>query len=93
MSNTGVASDSVGGNINNSVPNFDNSTDAQGRANTDYGSGGPSAGLGNNVEKDFGEREQKGGVKGVMNKITDKLNPSHTEPVQQVSLFVASCEL
>jgi len=83
MDSTGVASDNVGANVKNSVPDLDNSSGAQDRANTDYGSGGPSAGLGNNVEKDFGEREQKGGVKGAMNKITDKLNPSHTAPVQQ----------
>jgi len=53
-------------------------------ANTGYGSGGgPSAGLGNNVEKDLGEREQKGGIQGITNKIVDKMNPSHTKPAQQ----------
>ena len=58
-------------------------------ANTGYGSGGgPSAGLGDNVEKDLGEREQKGGIKGITNKIVDKMNPSHTQPAQQVSLFI-----
>jgi hypothetical protein len=49
--------------------------------------------VGNNVKKNFGERKEQGGVKGVMNKITDKLNPSHDKPVQQeVSSFLASCE-
>lgn len=88
MSNTGIANDSTGGNISNSAPGFDNSGGAQDRANADYGSGGPSAGLGDNVEKDFGEREQKGGVKGVLNKITDKMNPSHTDPVQQQVSYI-----
>jgi len=80
MSNTGIANDSLGGGVSNSTPDLGNSSGAQDRANADYGSGGPSAGGGNNVEKDYGEREEKGGVKGVMNKITDKMNPSHTEP-------------
>jgi len=86
MSNTGIADNSVGGNVSNSAPNFDNSSTAQAGATTDYGRGGPSAGLGNNVEKDYGERKEQGGVKGVMNKITDKLNPSHDKPVQQEGL-------
>jgi hypothetical protein len=93
MSNTGIADNSVGGNVTNPVKhNSDSSRDAQDRANSDYGSSGPSAGYDNNVEKDFGERKQEGGVKGLMNKITDKMHPSHDQPVQKVSHSFYSSE-
>jgi len=84
MSNTGITKDSIGGNVTNSAPDYsDSSSGAQDRANTDYGSSGPSAGYDNNVEKDFGEGKQEGGAKGFMNKLADKMNPSHTEPTQK----------
>lgn len=86
MSNTGMTDDSVGGNVTNPANHISGSSKgAQDRANSEYGSSGPSAGLGNNVEKDFGEHKQEGGVKGLMNKITDKMDPSHDKPVQKVS--------
>lgn len=85
MSNTGITNDSVGGHVANSASTFGESSSPQDRANTDYGSGGTSAGLGDNVEKDYGEPKKEGGVKGVVNKITDKMNPSHVEPAQKVS--------
>jgi len=86
MSNTGIADNSVGGNVTNPAEHSSHpSRDAQDRANPEYGSRGPSAGYDNDVEKDFGERKQEGGVKGLMNKITDTMHPSHDQPVQQVS--------
>lgn len=60
-----------------------------GRANADYGAAGPSADTADNVEKTYGEtKEKQSGVKGLMNKITEKMNLGHEKQTQQQRVSV-----
>ncbi len=77
-SSGGIADDSIGGTYNSSANNPSNTQPFSGSSNANSESyGTQSAGYDNNVERTGPEESgSKGGVKGVLGKIKDKLAPS-----------------